>query len=188
MAAFLPLLIGLAAQQVATQQAEDRQKKLLEAMEAYQSGKAQKSEAAINEMIASQRPEKRTEDLNASIAARAASLDSAVENVRSTNPAPIAGKLSADYQQSQEASARTIDERTRRAIEQLSVMGAPGERAANTAIKFGKTATDVDAANAAIRNVGAAYRTSIGNTRPNPYLLAAGSALSAYGGAAGGVF
>lgn len=183
----IALILGLAAQGIATREADEKKKKLLDAMEAYNVGKAKKSEAAIGEMIASQRPEARTADLDQSIAERAASLGSAVENVRATNPAPIAGKLSQDYEKSQESTARSIDERTRRAIEQLSVIGAPGERAFNNALKFGKTAGDVDSANAAIRNVGGAYMTSIGNTVPNPYMLAAGSALTAYGaGSLGG--
>jgi hypothetical protein len=61
---------------------------------------------------------------------RTQSLKDTVGAAQAFDAAPIAGKMSGDYAATQEANASRIAERTRRAIEQLSAMGAPGEQAA----------------------------------------------------------
>lgn len=183
MAPILPLLIGLGVSRAADQEAETRRQKLLDAMQAYQVDKAQKGQAEIQQLIATQRPDVRKAELDKITAARADSLASSVQAVQPTNPAPIAGKLSSDYQKSQEGTASTVAERTRRAIEQMSIMGAPGERDFANSVRFGHTAADVDSANTAINNVGQAYQTSMRNTVPNPWLKLAGQVMMAYGSA-----
>ncbi len=178
----LPLILGAVVSRAADREAEDRRQRLLDAMKAYQTNKAKDSEAAIETLISKQKPDARQAELDAITASRAASLGASVDAVKSTNPAPIAGKLSPDYEKSQEQVAGTVAERTRRAIEQLSTMGAPGERDFKQGLRFGKAGTDVDAANTAIRNVGDAYMTDMNNVRASPGLKLIGGALMAYGG------
>jgi hypothetical protein len=72
--------------------------------------------------------------------------------------------------------------RTKKAIEQLGLMGAPGEQGIASGIRFGRAAGDVDAGNAAIANVGAGYMRDISNVRPNPWLSMAGDIGMGVGG------
>lgn len=182
----LPLLLmgaGLLLNRYADSEAEARRMKLLEAMRAYGRGQAAIGQGATENYLAQQTSPARAAELAGVTADRAKSLGDTVAAAQKSNPGPIAGKLSQDYVRSQEAAANTVAERTRRAIEQLSTMGAPGEQALKTGIRFGRAAGVVDSANSAIGNVGNAYMGDIRNTVPNPGMKLAGSALMAYGGA-----
>lgn len=190
----LPLILaGLALSRAADVEAENRREKLRQAMRTYQLGQSRIGQAAIEKLMTQETPQKRETELATLTADRAKSLQDTVGAAQSSNPAPIAGKLSADYKQSQERAANTVAERTRRAIEQLSAMGAPGEAALAHGIRYGRTAGTVDATNSAIGNVGNAFMGDIRNTVANPAIKLAGSALTAYGagsmgaGAAGGM-
>lgn len=155
--------------------------KLLEAMRAYGRGQAALGQAATENLIAQQTPQARATELADVTAGRAKSLTDTVAAAQASNPAPIAGKLSQDYLHSQEAVANTVAERTRRAIAQLSAMGAPGEQALKSGIRFGRAAGEVDASNSAIGNVNNAFMGDIKNTVPNPGLKLVGSGMMAYG-------
>lgn len=180
----LPLLLaGLAVSRFADAQAEGKRNKLLMAMQQYQRGQAQVGQGAIQGLINSETPQARATDLSKTIADRAKSLQTSVDAVQGTNPAPLAGKMSDDYKASQEKAAGVVAERTRRAIEQLSTMGAPGEEALASGIRQGRAAGVVDSTNSAIGNVGGAFRTDMRNTVPNPGLKLLGAGLTAYGGA-----
>jgi hypothetical protein len=179
----LPLLLaGLAVSRYADMEAEARRQKLLMAMRAYGRGQAQVGQAATENLLAQQTPQARASELAAVTADRSKSLGDTVAAAQTTSPV-LAGKLSGDYVRSQETAANTVAERTRRAIEQLSSMGAPGEQALKSGIRFGRAAGDVDASNSAIGNVSNAYMGDIKGTVANPALKLAGSAMMAYGGA-----
>lgn len=175
----IPLLIGLAVQRYAQVEAEDRRQRLLEAMRRYKSGQAGIGRAAVEDLVSHQTPEARAAELASVTAERKKSLGDTVAAVQSSNPTQIAGKLSPDYQRSQQAAAETVAERTRRAIEQLSVMGAPGEQALKSGIRFGRAAGVVDSTNSAIGNVGNGYMGDINNTVPNPGLMLLGKGAMA---------
>lgn len=178
----LPLLLaGMALSRYADTEAEARRHKLMMAMRAYGRGQAQVGQAATENLLAQQTPQARSTELAAVTADRAKSLGDTVAAAQVSNPAPLAGKVSGDYQRSQEAAANTVAERTRRAIEQLSSMGAPGEQGLKSGIRFGRAASVVDSSNSAIGNMNNAYMGDIRNTVPNPALKLAGSGLMAYG-------
>jgi len=182
----LPLILaGLAVSRIADAQAEGRKEALRKAMRAYQLNQAHLGQAATEQLIAQQTPEARATELATLTADRAKSLRDTVASVQTSNPTQIAGKLSPDYQRSQEAAANTVAERTRRAIEQLSTMGAPGEQSLQQGIRFGRAAGTVDASNSAIGRVGNAFMGDINNTVPNPGMKLLGSGMMAYG--AGGM-
>jgi len=178
------LLASMAAKYYANHEADQRAKQLQQAMEAYQRGRAQQNEAAINKLVDDQTPQKRAQDLAGTQASRDLSMQSTVDAARAASPvqAPAGTSASADYQKSSAAAADTVAARTKRAIEQLGVMGAPGEQALASGIRFGRAAGNVDAGNQAISNVGAGYMRDIDNVRPDPYLSLLGDVGMAYGG------
>jgi hypothetical protein len=181
-----PLIIGALMKYGADAQATQRQDHLRQAMLAYQRSQAQNNTAAIGEMTAKQTPDARQTELQGIQAARVGSATQAVNTVQPAAPTSVAGAAqSPDYQKAQAAAADTVANRTKRAIQQMSVMGAPGEAGLASGIRFGRAAGKVDAGNQAISNVGNAYLTSIGNAVPNPALSMGGSALMAYGSAGG---
>lgn len=175
----IPLLIGLAVQRAAQVQAENKRARLLQAMRSYQIGQAAKGQAATENLLTQQTPAARAAELSTITADRAKSIGDTVASVQTSNPAPIAGKLSGDYQRSQQAAADTVAERTRRAIEQLSSMGAPGEQSLKSGVRFGRAAGVVDASNSAIGSVGRAYMGDMNNTVANPGLTLLGQGLMA---------
>lgn len=179
---------GMLAKYKADKDAQNRRESLRGGMEQYQRMKAQDNESSINQLVQKQTPAARGTELAAVTDDRARSLQGTVNAAQATEAAPIAGKLSGDYSAAQERAANTVSARTKRAIEQLSTMGAPGEVGLKSSMRFGRAAGVVDANNRAISNVGNAYMTDINNVRPDPFLNMAGDAAIAYGtsGALGG--
>lgn len=156
----------------ADRQAQNRQESIRRAMEAFQLSKSRESQAATEALLEKQTPKAREDELAQLTADRARSMR---ETVESAAPAPtvIAGNLSADYERSQEAAANSVAERTRRAIQQMAAMGAPGEQQQKFGIRHGRAAGVVDASNSASERVGGAYMNDISNVRPNPFLTLA---------------
>lgn len=195
-------LLILAASALAKYQndraAQKRQEGIRSAMEAYQRSKAREGEAATEELIAKQTPDQRAAELANVTTDREKSLRDTVGAAQAFNAPATAGKVSADLKAVDEANANRIAERTRRAIEQLAVMGAPGEQKLAADIRYGRAAGEVDAVNRASDRVGSAFMTDIKNVRPNPYIdlasqigmgvgtgmLASGAGAAAAGGGA----
>jgi hypothetical protein len=97
-------------------------------------------------------------------------MQDTVKATQATEAEPLAGKLSNDYRAADARSADTVAARTKRAIEQLSTMGAPGEQGQRFNIRFGRAAGNVDAANRASNYVGNAAMTDMSNVQPNPFI------------------
>lgn len=183
----LPILVGALVSRFADAQAEDRKRRLMEAMLRYQHGQSAVGQQAIGNLMTGMTPEARAAEMASTTADRAGSLRKTVDAVQASNPPQIAGKLSGDFTKAQATAADTVAARTKKVIEQLSTMGAPGETGLAQGIRFGRAAGTVDSSNTAIGNVGNAYMHSINNTVPNPYMKMGGNALMAYG-AGGGKF
>lgn len=183
--AILMLLAGMAAKGYANHEADARAKSLQQAMETYQRTRAQQNEAAIGKLVDAQTPEKRAQDLQTTQASREQSMQSTIDAARAVSPvqAPAAGtNVSSDYERASTAAADTVAARTKRAIEQLGIMGAPGEQALTSGMRYGRAAGTVDAGNNAIASVGQGYMRDIDNVTPNPYLSLIGDAAMSYGG------
>lgn len=180
-----PIIIGALMKYGASAQATQRQEHLRQAMLAYQRSQAQGNQAAIGDLTAKQAPDARQAELQGIQASRVGSATQAVNNVQSAAPTNVVAGASPDYQKAQAVAADTVANRTKRAIQQMSVMGAPGEAGLASGIRFGRAAGKVDAGNQAISNVGNAFLSSMGNTVPNPTLSMGGDALMAYGSAGG---
>jgi len=151
-------------------QARKRQERFAGAMEAFQRKKSDESMAATEELVKKQTPDARAGELAEATRAREQSLRDTVGAAQAFDAPGIAGKLSSDYRAAQEKEAESISARTRRAIEQLARMGAPGEQQLKHQLRFGKAAGVVDASNAASDAVGRRYMTDISNVRPNPFI------------------
>lgn len=179
--ALLVIAGGAGAKYFGQRQATQQQERIRQAMEAYQRSKAAESTAATENLVSQQTPAKRAEELAALTADRTQSLQKTVNAAQATEAAPLAGKMSGDYTAAQERVAGTVAERTRRAIEQLAAMGAPGEQHLKSSMRFGRAAGTVDAANRASDYVGGAFMNDIGNVRPNPFLQMGGDVAMAVG-------
>lgn len=182
-----PLIIGAITKYAANADAQNRQAKLQQAMRAYQMQQAGGNERAIQGLLDQQTPAARGAELQGIQASRATSMQGAVDAARAASPVTaVAGaNASQDYQKASTVAADTVANRTKRAIQQLSVMGAPGEQGQQFGLRFGRAAGKVDAGNTAIGNVGNAYLNSINNTVPNPGLSVVGDGLMAYGASGG---
>lgn len=178
-----PLIIGMLAKYAATADSQQRQAKLQQAMRSYQLQQAAGNEQAIHGLMDQQTPAAREAELQNIQGSRAASMQGTVDAARAASPiSTVAGASSSpDYQKASAAAADTVATRTKRAIQQLSVMGAPGEQGLQYGLRFGRAAGKVDAGNTAIGNVGNAYVNAIKNTVPDPMLSMAGDGLMAYG-------
>jgi hypothetical protein len=178
------LLAGLAAKHFANSEASDRANELQRAMETYQRARAQQNEAAIGKLVDAQTPEKRATDLAQTAASREQTMQSTIDAAHAASPvqAPAGASTGSDYQRASSAAADTVAARTKRAIEQLGIMGAPGEQALTSGIRYGRAAGNVDAGNNAIANVGSGYMRDINNVQPDPFLSLLGDVGIAYGG------
>lgn len=182
-----PLLIiagSMLAKHMASEQAQKRQTSMQGAMESYQRSKAQQNESAINNLVSQQTPAARSSELHNIDAARQQSMQGAVDAARTASPVTqAAGTTGGDFARASESAATRVADRTKKAIEQLGLMGAPGEQAIASGTRFGRAAGNVDANNSAIGNVGAGFMRDINLVRPNPTLNLLGDAGMAVGGA-----
>jgi len=191
----VPALLILAASAALKYQndraALKRQKRFQSAMESFQRKRSGESMAATEEFLKKQTPEARGSELADLTATREQSLRDTVGAAQAFDQPGVAGKKSADYRAAGEAEASRRSETLRRAIEQISTMGAPGEQQQAHGLRFGRAAGVVDASNAANEAVGNRYLTDIRNVRPNPFIdmvsqIGMGYALGGAGGAAAG--
>lgn len=170
----IPGLLVLAASALLNHQnnrdAQKRRESFRQSMDAYQRTKARESEAATEALLAKQTPVAREAELAQVTADRAQSLKDTVGAAQAFDVAPTVGKASVDRRAAEEADAASVAERTRRAIEQLATMGAPGEVKNAHGIRFGRAAGTVDAANRASSLVGAGYERDMAGVTPDPFL------------------
>lgn len=186
------LALGSAAlSESSNRDVSDRQQKIIEAMRQYQVGKAQQGQKAISTYLDTITPEKRIAEKNAATGELAQGLRQSVDATKAyETPQNFAGKVSEAYKNRATADTAATSDRISRAMQQLAVIGTPQEQQLSQGIRFGRAATDVDAANSAIRGVTPAYMGAISRVRPNPwdsfFSQALGGASNAYAGGRGG--
>lgn len=173
-------------QMSAQRSAAKKQNALANEMTAYRSEQAAKSRTAIEQFLNQQNPELRAQEKTQVTDELRTGLDQSVGAVKRFEPQQvIAGKVSDEYAGRQASNEAALGDRVRRAIEQLSGIGAPGEVGMREARRFGQTATGVDANNRAAANVSGRYMDAIGNVRPDPFLTFASQLVQGAGIAAG---
>ena len=188
MAAMLPYILAIGGsliEQASNRDVSDRQKKIIEAMRQYQTGKALQGEAAISKYLPTIAPDALAKERAASTDELAQGLKKSVDTTRAyETPQNFAGKVSESYKQRAASDTASVNDRISRAIQQLSVIGSPENQQQQIATRFGRTAGDVDSANTAIRNVVPAYEGAIGRVRPNYWDTFFSQALKGSGQAA----
>lgn len=189
-----PLTIAMMAgstimQGMAQRSAEKRQKSLSDAMTVYRMQKAGESQEQISKFLETIQPGAKEGERAQVIDELSQGLSDSVGAVRKFEaPQQIAGKVSDDYLNRRASNDASTGETIKRAIEQLSVIGAPGQTDMREARRYGQAATGVQSANQAANNVSGYYQQAIGNVRPDPFLslgsqVAAGLGMaSAMGG------
>lgn len=146
-----------------------RQEALANAMRDYQASKARDSEQAINQLVDQSSPQARSTEMSNVTKSKVDEMNRDVSAVtpQATNAGVPLAPEAASYK---ERSAQTVSDRTKRAIEQMAAMQAPAQARQDYGIRFGRTAGKVGANTDAIRSMGDAYATDIGNVKNNPYV------------------
>ena len=183
----VPMLASGALQFISQNDVARRQNRLQAAMDEYQRSKARESTAATERYLDTLRPESRAADVREERALAQQGLERSVgASSAFQTPNDYAGVMTPDFAGVRSVGRKVNDDRLKRAIEQLSTSGAVGGIGIRDATRFGRSASDVDAANSASRYVGSAYERDIANVRPNPLLGFASQLLSGYGTAVAG--
>jgi hypothetical protein len=104
---------------------------------------------------------------------------------RLSNAMAEAGAVSPDYQARVASNDADLTSRLKRAVSQLSIIGAPAQQGLAEARRFGVAGGEVDASNTAANNVGAAYNKGIELQRPNSFLTLASQIMKGVGLARG---
>jgi hypothetical protein len=170
MAAAALALGSAAASESSNRDVADRQKRIIEAMRQYQVGKATQGRKAISDYLDTITPEARIAGKNAATSELEQGLNQSVDAVKSyETPSNFSGKVSDSYKNRLTSDTAATADRIGRAMKQLAVIGTPAEQQQSQGIRFGRAATDVDAANSAIRGVSPAYMGAISRVRPNPW-------------------
>lgn len=170
MAALWLALGSAAVSESSNRDVADRQKKIIEAMRQYQVGKATQGRKAISDYLDTVTPEARIAGKNAATSELEQGLKQSVDATKSyETPSNFSGKVSDSYKTRLASDTAATGDRISRAMKQLAIIGTPAEQQQSQGIRFGRAATDVDAANSAIRGVSPAYMGAISRVRPNPW-------------------
>lgn len=171
MAAFLPYLLVAAGAGVgmnADKRAQQRQKRLIDAMEQFQTKKARGSGESIDKFLDTISPTSRAAESSQARGELQGELESSVGAAQAfENPQPIAGRVGSAYTERVASNEAAVKAKLERAMKELAIIGAPKEQSLRQGIRFGRAAGDVDAANSSIRNVGGAYEGAISRVRPS---------------------
>lgn len=168
MAAILLALGSAAVKARSDYSVNKRQKQIADAMEQYQVGKAAKGREDLTKYLDTITPEARVAEKNAITAElERGQAESVAATKAYETPNNFSGKVSDQYAKRVASGSAMNADRIGRIMKQLSVIGTPVEQQLAQGIRFGRAATDVDAANTAIRGVTPAYMGSISRVRPS---------------------
>lgn len=168
MAAILLALGSAAVKARSDYDVNKRQKQIIDAMQQYQTGKAAKGREDITKYLDTVTPEARVAEKNAATAELERGQAQSVAATKAyETPSNFSGKVSDQYTNRVASQSALNADRIGRIMKQLSVIGTPAEQQLSQGIRFGRAATDVDAANSAIRGVTPAYMGSISRVRPS---------------------
>lgn len=104
-------------------------------------------------------------------------IDQTVSDIKGFEIPETTTGTGADYAQVRSAGKARTDDRLKRAMEQMAVLGGVARGNERDARDYAKSAYAVGAANRAGANVGAMYDDAMSKTQPDPYLsLASGLA------------
>jgi competence protein ComGC len=167
-----PQVIALAVSTVANHMAQkgkqDRQDALASQMNAYNMKKSDETTAAINQFLGKIDPAQREaalneeqnkirDNINAQIGASAAYAP----------PTGFAGKPNAEFAGRVDSNTAAAADRTKRIVQALSVIGAPGQRSLQQGRDLGLAAGEVDGANGAMNRVGNRFMAGINSQKPD---------------------
>lgn len=167
----MALALGSAAvSEMSNRDVASRQKRIIDAMQQYQVGKAGKGREGITKYLDTITPQARVAEKNAATAELEKGLGESVAATKAyETPSNFSGKVSDQYTNRVASNAAANTDKIGRIMKQLAVIGTPQEQQLSQGIRFGRAATDVDAANSAIRGVTPAYMGAISRVRPNSW-------------------
>lgn len=179
---FFTLLAGTGLSALGERSRNKRQEDLSHQMTAYKLGKSRESTAAIEQYLASLQPAARQVE---NPVLKKEIEDSLRQSIATTQeyqtPENFAGKVSERYGTARARDQAAVDQRISRAIDQFGTLNVPAERAMRDRVRFNTAAVDVNQANRAAGNVGAAYGQAMEMAQPNRFLSFAGQILRGLG-------
>jgi hypothetical protein len=163
-----------------------RQERLSNAMADYSRTKYGEGRDAINQFLQTIQPQAKADERQQLTDELATGLNQSVSAARAVEtPQTVAGAVSPDYQARVASNDADLTSRLKRAVSQLSIIGAPAQQGLAEARRFGVAGGEVDASNTAANNVGAAYNKGIELQRPNSFLTLASQIMKGVGLARG---
>lgn len=173
---------GAVMKGIASNDADMRRQKLLDAMGSYQRGNASKAMDTTGKFIEGSTPEARAQAANDAEAQAKAGFDRTVGAASAfENNGAVSGNLSDQFKAKSAESADAASKRNAMLIANLSKMRAPGIAGAAEARRYGRAAGDVSALNSANANVGGAFQTDMQNVQESPWAGVGGNALTGVG-------
>jgi hypothetical protein len=173
---------GTALQGYAQNKAQKKQESLADQMALFQSKKAGEGRESIERFLKGVTPEARRAEAEGVRTELERGLGESVGTASAfEKPENFAGKISPEYAAVRATGQGRTDERLKRAMAQLSAINTPGQQALAESMRYGRSAGDVDAANAASQNVGRSYLQAIDQVRPDPFLTMVGQIMSGVG-------
>ena len=178
----LELIGGSAISQYGLNARTRKQRELNKQLTSYKLGKSAESTAATEKYLASLTPEARKVE---NPALKAEAEKSARESLGTTmayeKPRNFAGKTGTDYDAVLANEKAIKDQRVNRAIDQMTTLAVPTQRALADNVRFNTGATDVGQVNRNVRNVEGAYHNAMDLAQPNRVALYAGQVLRGMG-------
>lgn len=165
------MAVSAVAQGAAQNKADKRKQSLADQMGVFRSKKAEEGRAAIERFLKGVEPEARQEQTGKIQAELEQGLKESIgETMAFEKPDNFAGKVTDDYRRVRAAGQQRTDERLRRAIEQLKVIGTPRERAFQDAFRYGNAAREVGATTGASERVSREYARAIDQVQQDRFL------------------
>lgn len=169
----------------ASEAATGRKREFADAIRAYQTTKAKEAQAATGDYLKAQTPDARGTELSAVTDLGKDSLTKSVGAAQAFDAPATAAATGGNYEKASAAAADRVATRTKRAIEQLAAMRAPGEQKLRQGMRYGVTAGQVDASNKAAAAAGVAGQSDINSVNPNGDDLMLADIVSGVGGGVG---
>lgn len=185
MAQMIPIAImaaGTAMQHKANEDALAGQSKLVSQEQLARSAKAREGTGVTERLIASMEPEARAAQ-DANIRSQLeGQIGRSLDTARSyETPDPFAGKVSQDYVGARTAGQQTVNDRLRRAFEQMKTLGVPGQRGLEDKFRFSQAASDIGGLQGDSAGLGRAYGAARSLEQPDPFLNLAGQLTQGVG-------
>lgn len=185
MAQMIPIAIMAAGTMMQHKASEDSlagQSKLISQEQLARSAKAREGTGVTSRLIDTLQPDARSAQDAAIRAEMEGQLGRSIDTARSyEQPEQFGGKVSDDYYSARETGRQTVNDRLRRALEQMSTLGVSGQRGLEDKFRYSQAASDIGGLQGDSAGLGRAYGAARSLEQPDPFLNLAGQLTQGVG-------